>query len=227
MREMRLDMAERIGPRLERLAEPVHLLVFPHPACPPCADLARTLAALGELSPRVRVEIVDLESKPLLAACYGIEMTPAVAILRGGVVIDDTLIRYYGTPDAATLDDLLDDIIGVSRAAAELAVPTAAWLEALAQPIHVHAFVDSRAEMRPEAVRAARRMAIASPLFSADVIAADDYPDLAKSLAATVVPSVVVAGHEVMRGDVSEARLVAAFQASAAGSQSDPRPRPS
>lgn len=216
MREMPLEAKLRIRQRLERLADPVHLLIFPHPACPHCDELARGLGELSELSTRIRVEVVDVESKPLLAASYGIEMTPAIAILRGGVVIGDTFIRYYGAPDEAALDDLVDDLVGVSLGVVELAATTTAWLESLDRRVHVHAFVASSATPRPAAIHATHRLAIASPLISVDVIVAEDYPDLARQFAVTAVPSVVVAEHAVMPGDVSEEHLVIALQAAAA-----------
>lgn len=83
------------------------------PGCASCAGVARSWAALRPgYEGHVRVEVVDLLTRPEVARRYGVLRTPAV-------VIDDQL-RAEGTLDVAQPRRLLDEALHQRAVAAEV-----------------------------------------------------------------------------------------------------------
>ena len=117
MQEMtKLSDAARaeIRERLTHMIDPVHLLVFTDRGCPTCDEMVTLFRDMAEVSRHIRLELIDPDLNALLAARYGIDKTPAVALLKGGVEIVDTRIRFFGTFGEDELPALVDNIVAVS-----------------------------------------------------------------------------------------------------------------
>jgi hypothetical protein len=99
--------------RLSRMRVPVHLLVFTRGEGSRAAAARQLGRELRTLSPDVHLELHDVDANPLLAARYGIGRTPAFALLTGGVIIEDTCIRFYGLPEGAVRADLVDSMVAL------------------------------------------------------------------------------------------------------------------
>ena len=104
--------------RLSNMPDPVHLLVFTRGDTPPEAGARRLGEELQAMSRNVRLELYDIDEKPLLAARYGIQQTPAFALLLGGVTIEDARIRFYGLPAGSLRRALITAIVTVGHSLA-------------------------------------------------------------------------------------------------------------
>lgn len=121
-----------------QLAGPVRLAVFSQAlADPESAQVARLVAELCELDPRLTCESYNFVLDAERVAELGIGRTPAVAILGPE---KDFGIRFYGLPSGYEFASLVDAIVDVSRGASTLAPETRAALAALERPVHLQVF---------------------------------------------------------------------------------------
>jgi hypothetical protein len=101
--------------RLEQMPNPVHLLVFTRRESGRGAAARHLGLALRSLSRNVHLELHDVDANPQLAARYEIGPTPEIALLTGGVVIEDTQIRFPGLPEGRALEALVDAMVAVGH----------------------------------------------------------------------------------------------------------------
>lgn len=101
--------------RLAQMPNPVHLLIFTRRESGRGAAARQLGLELRSLSRNVHLELHDVDANPQLAARYGIGQTPAIALLTGGVVIEDTHIRFHGLPEGTVLEALVDGMVAVSQ----------------------------------------------------------------------------------------------------------------
>lgn len=71
--------------------------------CGPCRMFAPIFEAAAGRHPEVRFGKVDTESEPGLAAAFGVQAIPTLAVLRDGIL----LASFPGVMSGATLDDLV------------------------------------------------------------------------------------------------------------------------
>jgi hypothetical protein len=76
---------EAVKPTLEKLTKETDLLLFIGHGCPACPHQVRSVATLALASPRVSVEIVEVNQEAELAAQYEITAVPTT-------IVDDELI---------------------------------------------------------------------------------------------------------------------------------------
>jgi len=82
---------EAVALTLEKLTKDTELLLFIGHGCPACPHQVRSVATLALASPRVSVEIVEVQQDPELAAQYEISAVPTT-------VVDDELIMVGVIP---------------------------------------------------------------------------------------------------------------------------------
>ena len=221
-----------IRERLGTLAQPVRLLVFTEEAdCQFCPQTAALVHELAALHPRLQAEVIDVAGDPLRAAHYGIDKTPAIAVLTGDGVdgvpdtrrtphdadagFSDTGMRFYGVPAGYEFSTLLEAVVVAAdpaKSSAALAPATRQWLAGLDAPVHLQVFVTPTCPYCPRAVHLAHRLALASPLVRADMVEASEFPDLADRYQVMGVPRTVINETGAVEGAVPEAYLLAHLQ---------------
>jgi hypothetical protein len=122
--------------RLSRMPSPVHLLVFTRRDGSHDAAARQLGRELRTLSPNVHLELHDVDANPQLAARYGIGRTPAFALLTGGVVIEDTRIRFYGLPEGAVRTALVDGMEALGGGDPASAAAAERRVRRLDRPVH-------------------------------------------------------------------------------------------
>lgn len=218
-----LSDEKRISARrsLAEMPEPVSLLAFTDDGCSACAATRELLREVARVAPRVRLELHDPSKDALLAARYGIDKVPAVALLTGGVRIADTRIRFFGGLGREDAAALVEDVAAVSRASLAcevlplLAPATRARLAALRRPVHIRVFTHEGDPGAARTVALAHRFALASPLVRADAIDADDFPELARRYHAERQLRTIVNETVMLTGAVDEAYLLRAVEEAA------------
>jgi len=114
----------------EKLVDPVHIVMFTQEVeCRFCSD-TRTLAEeVATLSDKINVDVFDFLKDAELAKQYGIDKTPAIAVI--GKI--DYGVRIYGIPYGYELQTFIEAMTNVSRGTTDL---TAKTKEIIKETIH-------------------------------------------------------------------------------------------
>lgn len=218
------DDQVRLRDDFSRMTRPVRLLFFtrtePSHAC------VQTRQVIDELPPiadRVRIEPVNVDQEPALAAQYGIEHVPALALV--GVDDDgrerDSHIRFVGTPAGYEFISLIRALLLVGGGPSMLSEESRRKLAAIDRPMSMHVFSTPTCPHCPKAVVLAHEIAFANPQVTAYAVEATEYPDLARRYRVTGVPKTVVNDAVEILGAVPEDTFVdetlAGFAAGAGG----------
>jgi glutaredoxin-like protein len=199
---------------LADLVEPVKFNVFPQRAggaleCSYCAETRQLIEEVAALSGKVSVQVRDLLADAELAQAYGVDKVPAVVVQRAGEPPRPTGIRFYGIPAGYEFASLIEDLRLVSRGESDLAPATLQALARLDQPVHIQVFVTPTCPYCPQAVLLAHRLALDSDRITADMVEAQEFPQLAHRYNAYGVPRTVINDVVHMEGAQPESTLTA------------------
>jgi alkyl hydroperoxide reductase subunit AhpF len=120
-------------------------------------------------------------------------------------------VRFMGTPSGYEFSTLLTAIIDAGRSGTRLSPATVSFIEGLDEELHIMVFVTPTCPHCPGAAVLAHRMAAASPMISASVIEAQEFPDQAGSHRVIGVPRTNVNETYHAEGNMSETVLVGAL----------------
>lgn len=118
-------------------------------------------------------------------------------------------IRYLGAPAGYEFASLVDAIVAASSGDTALRPASREALAGLGRNVQVQVFVTPTCPFCPGVADLAQQMAVVSPWVRADIVAADEFPELADRFGVTGVPCVVVGGERAFMGAQSEARFLA------------------
>lgn len=191
------------------LAGPVRLVVFTQKSrllvpgqgdCAFCEQTVSLVNELGQLSEKLTVEVVNFHTEKAKVEEYGIARIPAIAIVGA----KDYGVRYYGIPAGFEFRALLEDIVDVSKGSTDLSEESLQMAERIDTPVHIQVFVTPTCPYCPPAVRFAHKLAIASDYVTADMVEAQEFPDLARRYGVYGVPRTVINENTVIEGAVPE-----------------------
>ncbi len=198
------------------LGQPVRLLYFTRSGgdCEYCEDARSLVEGVAALSDKVTLSVHDLEQDAATAAVYGIDRAPALVVAgHDGAATIDYGIRILGIPAGYEFTSLIRDVILVSGRDSGLSDETRAYLKDLKQPVHLQVFVTPTCPYCPRAVLLAHQMALESPLVSAEMVEAMEFPDLADRFGVSGVPHTAInAGAGTLVGAAPEEDLIAEIQ---------------
>jgi glutaredoxin-like protein len=140
------------------------------------------------LSDKVQAEVHDFIADAELAKQYGIDKVPAIVVLGE----KDYGIRFYGLPYGYEFQTLMSALSVVSKGKTELSEETKAKLRVITNPVHIQVLVTLTCPHCPAAASMAHMFAVENELIKADVIDANEFPQLATKYGVMGVPKVVV-----------------------------------
>jgi glutaredoxin-like protein len=178
------------------LKNPVKLIVFtqespltlPVSECPTCKDNRLLMEEVASLSDKITLEMYDFLKDKDKIKQYNIDKIPCT-IVQGA---KDYGIRLYGMPAGYEFPTLLNAIKIVSTKNSELAQPTIEKLKTISKPVHIQIFVTLTCPYCSSAVAMGHRMALENENISADMINAQEFPQLAQKYNVFAVPKIVV-----------------------------------
>ncbi len=205
------NIQDQVREVFQALAGPVKILMFTaaESECSQCQDARQLVEEVAGLSERIELQAYDLAKDADVAAQYQIEKAPAVAVLTGGSQPQDHGIRLYGIPSGYEFSSLIEDILLVSRGSTDLSAQTLAELAKLENPVHIQVFVTPTCPYCPRAVVLAHKLALASDKIRADMVEANEFPELSERYQVYGVPRTVINDVVHIEGAVPEAALVA------------------
>ncbi len=184
---LREEDRQEIRKLFQDLVNPVKLVAFKSDkGCDYCPDTIMLLDELTQLDDRLSLEVYDLSDEK--ASEYKIDKVPAIAIVGD----KDYGIRFFGIPAGYEFAALLGDIIDVSKRDSGLAAPLREQLKKINIPVHIQVFVTPTCPYCPTAVRTAHKIAIESDMVRADMVEAQEFPDLANQYNVYAVPKIVI-----------------------------------
>ena len=130
--------AARVREMLASLPTPVRLVFFTQTLnCDTCEPTKQILGEVAELSGQITLEEHNFLLEGELAATYGIDRVPAIAVVGA----QDYGIRFLGMPSGYEFMSLLDAIQVVSRGDSGLNETSRALLASLESPLALQVFV--------------------------------------------------------------------------------------
>ena len=194
--------------RLAKLVRPVKAVMFTQEMeCQFCRETRALVEELAGLTDKLKVEVRDFVKDAEEARRLGVDKIPAIALLGEGD--RDYGVRFYGIPAGYEFVSLLESLELVSKGDSGLAVVTREKLKQLARPLALQVFVTPTCPYCPKAVVLAFKLAVESPLITASMVEAAEFPHLATRYQVSGVPHTVIGeSSQPMIGAYPEAAAV-------------------
>jgi glutaredoxin-like protein len=198
---------------LKDLSNPVKIVVFtqdsliysPGLECENCKDNRLLMEEVAGLSEKIKVEVYDFVNDKKKVEEYGIDKIPAT-VIQGD---KDLGIRIYGMPAGYEFPTLLSAIRMVSNANTELTEGTRNKLKGLTKPVHLQVFVTLTCPYCASAASLAHKFAYENEMIKADVVNAQEFPQLAQRYNVFAVPKTVVNETIQFEGALPEDKFLA------------------
>ena len=201
-RDFRKHLKSEVG--LRSYTQRPSPIAVPGRDCRYCPQTQQLLEELAGLSPKLKLETVDFYTEPEQAKEEGISRIPAIVLgpESGGRA------RFYGLPLGYELPVFIDSIKAVSRGATRLSVNTRKQLRRVNRPVQLQVFVTLGSEVSAGMALLAHAMAVESRHIIADVIEAEEFPDLARRYGVRQVPLTIINEFATVAGMVSQDELL-------------------
>jgi len=198
------------------LTGPVTVDLFVRPAtglwvpgrreCETCEDARALLEEVAALSDRITLRVHDVSAEPEAASAAGLEADQVPALVLTGAA--SGRVRFLGLPAGLEFVTLLRGLVDVGRGGTSLAEETKQALRGLASDVHIRVFVTPSCPFCPRVALLAHQMAVESGRVTADVVEAQEFPELAARYGVQGVPKVVVNETVEFVGAQPEARFL-------------------
>ncbi len=196
----------------ETLSDDVTIHLYTHPVivtaderdCEACEPTRELLEELTILSDKLSLTVHTVTPAQRLEQ-LGVSEIPAI-VLEG---TNQGTLRFIGIPAGYEFATLVEDLLQLSGGETHLKASTIAVLDSLRDPIHIKVFVTPSCPYCPQAARLAHAMAAHSSLVTADVIEANEFPQIADRYRVYGVPKTVVNETEEFEGAQPEEALIA------------------
>ena len=178
-----------IGEFKEKLVNQVKIVMFTQELeCQYCSEIRQLIKEVSSLSDKIRVDIYDFVADAEKAKSFGVEKIPALVIMGE----KDYGIRFYGFPFGYEFRTLIDAILLASGGKTDLSDETKQKVREISVPVHIQVFVTLTCPHCSAAATTAYRFAVENDLIKAEVINANEFPQLAIKYGVIGVPKVVV-----------------------------------
>ncbi len=169
--------------------------------CKPTGQMLQELAALTDgISLRQHIFEEDREA----VAQYQVERIPAI-VLHGG---DGRWLKYYGLPGGYEFVTLVEAIVDISRGISYLSGETRKRLRKLKDDVRIQVFVTPACPHCPQMARLVYQVALESPRIRAEVIEAEEFPELSQRHQVRTVPTTIIDDKTRFAGAVTDDVLV-------------------
>jgi glutaredoxin-like protein len=187
---------EEVKAKLESLPNPITLVVFtqdglvhlPGLECEMCKDNRELMEEIASLSDTVTVAVYDFLKNKEQVEHYKIDKIPATVVTDG----KHSGIRIFGIPSGYEFAALLNAMEIVSSGTSGLTTETKEKLKTISRPVHIQVFVTLTCPYCSSAVAMAHRMALENDRITADMVNAQEFPQLAQKYSVFAVPKVVI-----------------------------------
>jgi glutaredoxin-like protein len=181
------------------------LISIPGLECETCKDNRLLMEEVSSLSEKISIEVFDFVKDKQKAEEFKVDKIPAT-VIQGE---KDYGIRIYGLPAGYEFPTLLSAIRTVSSLSADLSDKSRELLKEITKPVHIQVFVTLTCPYCASAASLAHRLALQSDMIRADVINAQEFPQLGQRYNVFAVPKTVVNETVHFEGALPEDKFVA------------------
>ncbi|MGB9789715.1 protein disulfide oxidoreductase [Thermotoga caldifontis] len=177
----------------EQLKDPVKVLIFvDDPSeCEYCDLTKQVLEELSAIDGKIQLSSHHVKKEPELAKSYRVEMTPAIILLDSNG--QETGIRFYGIPSGHEFSTLIQDIIAVSsNKPVFFNEQQINQIRSINVPVRIRVFVTPTCPYCPKAVLMAHSAALVNRNIVAEMIEANEFPELSMKYGVSSVPHTVI-----------------------------------
>jgi glutaredoxin-like protein len=172
--------------------------------CQYCKPVRQMLEELAALTDKISLRQHILEEDKEAVAQYGVERIPAIVLH----VDDRRWLKYYGSPGGHEFVPLVETIVDISRGTNHLSDKTRKRLYKLKKDVRIQVFVTPACPHCPQMARLAYQVALESPHISAEVIEANEFPELSQRYQVRGVPTTIIDEKTGFAGSVPDDLLV-------------------
>jgi alkyl hydroperoxide reductase subunit F len=189
---------------LENMVKPVKLLFFAeHADSPSSTHQNQLLEELASLSEKIELKVYDIISEGDEVESYGIERTPATAVLGD----KDYGIRFYGLSAGYEFTSIVESILLVSTRMSGLDPQIEKLVKNIKEKVHLKIFVTLTCPYCPRMVHVADQFALVNENIRVDMIEASQFPELAQKYNVRGVPMTVINEKHSFEGALSPAKV--------------------
>jgi len=136
------DDRQKLREAFDDMTRPVRLLFFTQTfASESCAQARAILDELPPLSDKIAIEEMNLILEADTAAQYGVDRTPAIALVYGDAgAIADSRIRFLGTPSGYEFISLVHAILLAGGCGSHLGEDSLRLIAAVDRPLTMQVF---------------------------------------------------------------------------------------
>lgn len=220
MELMDAETKEQVKGALGELEGPVHALVFTaEEGCIACKETVAIVEEIANLSEKVTFQHLDIDKQKETAQKYDVDRTPAIVIMKGTEEEHEYLgIRFFGIPAGYEFTSLLDSILTVSIGKPGITEEGQEFLKGLKKDIHMQVFVTPTCPYCPRAVILAHHMALVSDKVTADMVEAQEFPEMSQKYKVMGVPRTVINEKYHQEGAAPEKMIIELLKKVDAGS---------
>lgn len=173
----------------ENLVAQVRVVMFTQQMeCQFCAQTKQLIIEVASLNDKIKAEVHDFVADSELVKQFGVDKVPAIVLLGE----KDYGIRFYGLPYGYEFQSFMSALSIVSQGGTDLSEETKAQIRTVRVPVHIQVFVTLTCPQCPMAASMAHKFAVENELITADVIDANEFPQLAVKYGVMGVPKIVV-----------------------------------
>jgi glutaredoxin-like protein len=172
--------------------------------CQYCKPTRQMLEELAALTDRISLRQHIFEEDEQAVAQHGVERIPAIVLHSG----DGRWLKYYGSPGGYEFVPLVETIVDISRGTNYLSNRIRKRLGKLKKDVRIQVFVTPACPHCPQMARLAYHMALGNPRISAEVIEANEFPELSQRYQVRGVPTTIIDEKMSFAGTVPEDVLV-------------------
>jgi len=172
--------------------------------CQYCKPVRQMLEELAALTDKISLRQHIFEEDREAVAQYGVERIPATVLHVG----DRRWLKYYGSPGGHEFVPLVETIVDISRGTNHLSDKTRKRLRKLKKDVRIQVFLTPACPHCPQMARLAYQVALESPHISAEVIEANEFPELSQRYQVRAVPTTIINDKMSFAGSVPDDLLV-------------------
>ena len=203
------EIVGKVREELADLAGPVRLVMFTQEfECEFCTETRQLVEEVAALSDQLTAEVYNFVTDKEKAEALGIDKIPAVAVIGA----EDYGVRFYGIPSGYEFASFLNAINTVAAGEPGLSEKGVEMMAALSEPVHIQVFVTPTCPYCAGSVVLAHQMAIASPMVRADMVEAQEFPQLAIKYQVMGVPRTVINEKVHIEGSAPEPMVLEKLQ---------------
>jgi len=193
--------------------KPSPIIVPGREECAYCEDTRVMLEELAALADKISLTVHELAEAPEEAKKLRVNRVPGV-VLRGPA---NRPLRFFGIPAGNEFPNFVETIIEASKTKVQIGQEASKHLKKIKDNVSVEVYVTPTCPYCPGVVRAAYRLALASPRIEASAFEVSEFPRLAQQLGIRAVPMTVLGGRTVIAGAIDEAGLAEQAAKTASG----------